>query len=133
MYFLSYGASFVNGTASFRIPWAIQMFPALALFIGLMFTPESPRFLAKMDRITECHQTLAQLHARGNLHAPFVLRELAEIKYVVEQEKEGSQLGYIELVKPKMLYRTHLGLFTQIWSQLSGIGKHIFARVHLRG
>lgn len=123
MYFVSYGASFVSGTASFRIPWALQMLPAIGLFIGLLFTPESPRFLAKLGRIDECHQILAQLHAKGNLEDAFVQRELAEIKYVVEQERSGDHLGYLELFRPNMLYRTHLGLFTQIWSQLSGIGK----------
>lgn len=122
MYFISYGSSFVSGTASFRIPWALQMLPAIGLFIGLWFTPESPRFLAKKGRFDECKQILAALHAKGDLTNSFVEREFAEIKYVVEQEREGSNLGYLELFKPKMLYRTHLGLMTQIWSQLSGIG-----------
>ena len=40
MFYISYGCSFINGTAAFRIPWGLQMIPAICLFIGLLFVPE---------------------------------------------------------------------------------------------
>ena len=40
MFYISYGCSFINGTAAFRIPWGLQMIPAICLFIGLLFLPE---------------------------------------------------------------------------------------------
>jgi MFS family permease len=44
MFYISYGCSFIKGaTASFRVPWALQMIPAIVLFFGMMFLPESPR------------------------------------------------------------------------------------------
>lgn len=44
------GTSFLKGTAAFRIPRDLQMIPAIMLFIGLIFSPESPRWFAKKGR-----------------------------------------------------------------------------------
>lgn len=37
------GCSFINGTGSFRLPWALQMIPAILLVAGMVVLPESPR------------------------------------------------------------------------------------------
>lgn len=58
MFYISYGCSFIKGTASFRIPWGLQMLPAIGLFIGCLFLPESPRWLASKDRWEEALQVL---------------------------------------------------------------------------
>jgi len=60
-YFIQYGASFYDGgvhnptqgPGAFRIPWAIQIIPAIILFIGLFWFPYSPRWLASKDRWEE--------------------------------------------------------------------------------
>lgn len=44
-YFIQFGCSYIVGTASFRIPWGLQMIPAIVLSIGMTIFPESPRFL----------------------------------------------------------------------------------------
>jgi len=59
MFYISYGTSFVNGTAAFRIPWGLQMIPAILLFFFLLFLPESPRWLARKDRWEEAKEVLA--------------------------------------------------------------------------
>jgi hypothetical protein len=46
---------------------------------------------------------------------------MAEIREVVEFERANSDVTYLELLKPKMINRTHIGVFTQIWSQLTGM------------
>lgn len=33
MFYISYGCSGIDGTAAFRIPWALQMIPAIVLLI----------------------------------------------------------------------------------------------------
>ncbi|KAJ5089298.1 hypothetical protein N7532_007982 [Penicillium argentinense] len=53
MFYISYGCSFLTGTAAFRTPWALQMIPAIFLFGGIFWMPESPRWLAKKDRWDE--------------------------------------------------------------------------------
>ena len=91
MYFVSYGCSFVSSNASFRIPWALQMIPAIVMLSFIPFMPRSPRWLASKDRWEEAHEVLAVLHANGNRLEPLVLAELEEIRekltYVLESVK----------------------------------------------
>lgn len=121
MFYISYGCSFINGTGAFRVPWGLQMIPAIFLFCAILFLPESPRWLAKKDRWEEAVEVLALVHAKGDTNSPFVAKEMAEIREVVEFERANSDVTYWELLQPKMINRTHIGVFTQIWSQLTGM------------
>lgn len=125
---ISYGASFVGGqdaqtysTAVFRIPWGIQMVPAILLFCAMIFLPESPRWLARKDRWDDCHKVLTLVHGKGNSNSPFVQHEMKDIRDMCTFEARNSDVTYWELLKPNMIHRTHLGVFMQIWSQLTGM------------
>lgn len=128
-YFIQYGASFVDGgaknpnqgTAAFRIPWAIQMVPAFILFVGLFFFPRSPRWLASKDRWEEAIQVLAHLHGRGDVNHPKVLAEYQEIEEALRFEREVVVSSYAALAEPRMLKRVILGMSIQMWSQLCGM------------
>lgn len=121
MFYISYGCSYINGPAAFRIPWALQMIPAIILFFGMMFLPESPRWLASKDRWEEVRAVLILTHGHGDPDSPFVLREYDEIKEWLEIERASKSVSYYDLFTPKYINRTHIGLFTQIWSQLTGM------------
>lgn len=121
MFYISYGSSFINGIASFRLPWGLQMIPAICLFFGLFLLPESPRWLARRNRWEECHGVLTLVHGHGDPDNRFVQVELQEIKDMCEFERHNTDVTFFELFKPKMLKRTHIGMFTQIWSQLTGM------------
>lgn len=84
MYFISYGTSFVSGVASFRLPWGLQMIPALFLMVWLPFMPRSPRWLASKDRWDEAIEILARLHGRGDKSDPVVVAQVREIKEKIE-------------------------------------------------
>jgi hypothetical protein len=58
-FYISYGCSYINGTAAFRVPWGLQMLPAIFLLFAMVFLPESPRWLAKKDRWEEAVNVLA--------------------------------------------------------------------------
>lgn len=122
MFYISYGCSFIKGsTASFRVPWALQMIPAIILFFGMIILPESPRWLATKDRWEECERVLVLTHGKGDPNSPWVAREYQEIKQWLEIERRSKAVSYIELFSPRYINRTHIGLFTQIWSQLTGM------------
>ena len=128
MYYISYGCSYIGentvegyNTASWRVPWALQMLPAFFLFGMMILLPESPRWLARKDRWEEAHQVLALVHGKGDLNHPFVAYELQDIKDMCEFERRHSNVTYLDLFKPNMINRTLIGLFTQIWSQLTGM------------
>ena len=105
----------------FRIPWGVQMIPAFLLFFAMMFLPESPRWLAQKGRWDECHRVLTLVHGKGDPDSPFVLFQLNDIREMCALDARDADVTYLELLKPRMLNRTHIGVFTQIWSQLSGI------------
>ena len=95
MFYVSYGCSFIDrpiGTAAFRVPWGLQMIPAIFLFFAIMFLPESPRWLAKKDRWEDAERVIAMVHAKGNREHPWVRTELAEIRDVVEFERLNSDV-----------------------------------------
>lgn len=128
MYYISYGTSFIGEQtptgwkeAAWRVPWGIQMIPAIFLFFMMMLLPESPRWLARQDRWEDCRDVLALVHAKGDRDHPFVAFEMQDIKDMCEFERRHSNVTYFDLFKPEMIHRTLIGLFTQIWSQLSGM------------
>ncbi|KAL7267558.1 high affinity glucose transporter [Rhizina undulata] len=139
MFYISYGCSFIKGTAAFRIPWGLQMLPAIILFFALMFLPRSPRWLARKDQWEEAERVLADMHAGGNRSDPYVLQEMQDIRAMVEFERQNADATFRELFAPKMLYRIHIGVFTQIWSQLTGMNvmmyyiTYVFAMAGLTG
>lgn len=87
----------------------------------MFILPESPRWLASKDRWEECEAVLILTHGKGDPDAPIVRREYNEIKEWINLEREAANVSYLELIRPRMINRTHIGLFTQIWSQLTGM------------
>lgn len=121
MFYISFGCSYLSGEIAFRLPWGLQMVPAILLFIGLFFLPESPRWLARNEHWEESEDVIAKMHGRGDRMDPYVVQEMADIRAMIEFERNNADTTFIELFKPNMIMRTHIGLFTQIWSQLTGM------------
>jgi sugar porter (SP) family MFS transporter len=87
----------------------------------MMFLPESPRWLARKDRWEECKAVLILVLGKGDADSKLVKEEFAEIQAYCEFERANADVTYLELLKPHMLNRLHIGIFTQIWSQLTGM------------
>lgn len=64
---------------------------------------------------------LTLVHGKGDPNAPFVTLEMEEIKQMIEFERQNADVSFMELFRPRMLNRLHIGVFTQIWSQLTGM------------
>lgn len=101
---ISYGCSFIGGqhsndynTAAFRVPWGIQMVPAICLGFAMMFLPESPRWLARKDLWEECHSVLILVHGKGDPNSPFVALKLEDIKNMCEFERLNKNVTYLDL------------------------------------
>lgn len=122
MYFIGYGCAQIgpaDNPAAFRIPWGIQMIPAILLFLLLPMFPRSPRWLAGQGRWDEAIETLAMINAKGNRDDPEVVAEIAEIREAVEQEKKDGS-SYLVLLKRQNINRVFISLMTQVWQQLAG-------------
>jgi MFS family permease len=114
MYFIGYGCSKIQGTASFRTAWGTQLIPAVFLLLGLPFLPRSPRWLAKVGREKEAIQTLANIQANGDINDPLVVAEWEEITTTMRAELEAGR-GYRKFFKNGMWKRTMAGMTVQAW------------------
>lgn len=120
MYYITYGTTFTGTTATFRIPWAVQIVPPLILFIALFFIPRSPRWLASKDRLDEAIEVLARLHGHGDVNSPIVQAEVAEIKEAIQLAQAEDNSRWAELFRLDNALRILDGIFVHIWTQLSG-------------
>ncbi|KAF9506548.1 hypothetical protein BS47DRAFT_396141 [Hydnum rufescens UP504] len=78
------------GPKIWRIPFGIQLVPGGMMTFGLLFTRESPRWLATRGRTEEAIVNLAFLR-RTSLSDPEVIAEFAEIEAAVEEEREARK------------------------------------------
>jgi sugar porter (SP) family MFS transporter len=130
-YFIQFGCSYINGVASFRIPWGLQMIPAIILSLGMLVFPESPRWLFDKGREEEALQVLADLHGNGDKTNELVVFEFEEIKQQVQFERTEGAKSYLDLLKPGHPRRVFLGCALQMWSQLSGMNVMMYYIVYV--
>ncbi|EJT96559.1 general substrate transporter [Dacryopinax primogenitus] len=138
-YFIQFGCSYIDGVASFRIPWGLQMIPAIVLSVGMLAFPESPRYLLDNDRGEEALQILADLHGKGNQNDELVQLEYHEIVLQIEMERKEGPKAWKDMFAPGIFRRVFLGMTLQMWSQLTGMNvmmyyiTYVFAGAGLTG
>ena len=130
-YFIQFGCSYIDGLASWRIPWGLQMIPGMILGTGMLLLPESPRWLIDHDRESEALEILADLHGKGDPQNELVQLEFSEIVEQVEYERTEGAKSYLDLFKPGIFRRVTLGASLQMWSQLSGMNIMMYYIVYV--
>jgi len=101
-YWITYGTNFIGGTgdgqskAAYLVPISIQVVPAIILGIGIMFMPESPRWLMNEGREEDCLDVVASLR-NLNRDDQLVQMEFLEMKAQRLFEKELSEKAYPHL------------------------------------
>ncbi|KAK3308396.1 high-affinity glucose transporter RGT2 [Chaetomium strumarium] len=109
-----------NDSGSYRIPIAVQLAWSLILFLGLLFLPETPRYLIKKDNAEKAAQSLSRLR-RLPIDHEAVVAELAEVRAIHDFEMTMGQGSYLDCVRPPMLKRQLTGMGVQALQQLTGI------------
>lgn len=127
-YWTDYGMSFVLNESQFRFPLALQILFAVVTLAGVIFLPESPRWLVAHDRHDEAREILWAVNKNAkqiNKDDPAISRNLAEIQHAIREEREAAQTSSFKAMfkngDQKFLYRTLLGIGGQFMQQLSGI------------
>ncbi|GME52724.1 hypothetical protein VE03_03405 [Neofusicoccum parvum] len=120
---IGYGGAFAeSGAAQWRIPLAMQVPGALALSLGCIGIPFSPRWLVQQERYAEARQVIERLH-RGK-SADLIDREFIQVRCQLALERSSGRVkglaGLRLLVAPRYLRRTALAVFILAMSQLSG-------------
>ncbi|EPS40346.1 hypothetical protein H072_5835 [Dactylellina haptotyla CBS 200.50] len=150
-YWIGYGTNFIGGTgetqsnAAWLIPICIQLLPAIVLGIGIIFMPQSPRWLMKQGRDQECLAILAKLRRRPETDE-LVRIEYLEVKaqhlfevrtseanfpqYQHGTFKDNFLLGfheYMSFFKNKSLFkRVNVAVWIMIFQQWSGINAILY-------
>lgn len=120
---VGYGASKVPVTNSFswRFPLGFQCVPCLIIICGILFFPESPRYLIETDRADEAYDVLRKLHYNGR-NEDEVTTQFNEMKQTIEAEKAITAPGWAIMFKVKP-WRTRLmhATLIQVFTQMTGI------------
>jgi hypothetical protein len=120
---IGYGCQFLRNSGQWRIPLAIQIVPAIALFGGMSLLPYSPRWLATQGRLDEARSTLLRLHGGvANANTETVEAEFNEMLLQIEWERENLSTSYRELFATKASrHRTLCGMLVQSMCQWTGV------------
>lgn len=118
---LSYlaGYAFASGGA-WRWMFALALIPSIALGIGMLFLPETPRYLVEQDEPENARSVLKRLLPESEVED-----QLEQIREVNEQEKEEAA-GWGELLRPWVRPMLIAGVGLAIFSQITGINTIIY-------
>jgi SP family sugar:H+ symporter-like MFS transporter len=109
-----------NDSGSYRIPIAVQFAWSIVLVGGLLFLPETPRYLIKMDKYDQAAKSLGQLR-RLPVDHPAIVEELNEVQANHLYEMSLGKSTYVECFKGTLGKRLLTGCLLQALQQLTGV------------
>ncbi|KAI0669630.1 general substrate transporter [Trametes maxima] len=126
--------------SAWRIPIAVQFIWVSVLFSGMMWLPETPRWLARNGERNAAAKSLSRLRLLS-ADDPQVQAELQEIFAALEQEDEmerGTYRDCFRFTRSRIALRTFSAIVLQALQQLTGItfifyyGTTFFANAGIR-
>lgn len=90
---VGYGSHHASGEFQWRFPLGFQVIPSVLLLAGLVFLPESPRYLIEKDRDDAAMKILRKLHFDGT-NEDWVQKEYNEIRATITAEKSITVPGW---------------------------------------
>ncbi|EKG18114.1 General substrate transporter [Macrophomina phaseolina MS6] len=105
-----------------RVSLGIQVIPAGLLAMLILFFPESPRWLIDHGQPDKGLETLAQLHAHGDVNDAWVRAEFDQIQDAISVEHEHEAKSYTELFTDKSCFRRlFIAISLQASVQMTGV------------
>jgi sugar porter (SP) family MFS transporter len=115
---VSYLADYaLAGASAWRWMFALAAIPAIVLFIGLLFLPESPRWLMSRSLGDQARALLGKIRESGDVEA-----EISEIAASLNQQ-EGS---WRELLSASLRPALIVGIGLAVFQQFTGINTVIY-------
>ncbi|KAG4443336.1 hypothetical protein IFR05_001205 [Cadophora sp. M221] len=100
-----------QSNASWRIPLALQIIPALVLGFGMIFYPDSPRWLLSRERDEAAFRTLSKLRRLPADH-PDIVAEVLDVKASIMLENSYIKEHYAGLSGVKLHAAQYFSLVT---------------------
>lgn len=114
-YLINY--SFTNTALSWRLMFAIGIVPAILLGVGILFLPESPRWLVKQNNLRDAKKTLSLLRRTNYVDAEInAIRDSLTVK-----EAKFSEI-FAPWIRPVLF----LGMMLGFLQQVTGINTIIY-------
>ncbi|QEU60877.1 Hxt5/Hxt3 [Kluyveromyces lactis] len=120
-YCTNYGTKTYSNSVQWRVPLGLCFAWAIFMITGMLFVPESPRFLVEKDRIDEAKRSIAKSN-KVSFEDPAVQAEVDLICAGVEAERLAGSASIKELfsTKTKVFQRLIMGMLIQSFQQLTG-------------
>ncbi|RAO66029.1 uncharacterized protein BHQ10_002041 [Talaromyces amestolkiae] len=116
----TFGTFHINGTASWRIPSALQGFPSVIQLLFVWFVPESPRWLISKGRNMEALAILAKYHGEGDEDDAVVQFEYTEIQGALSAEHSTADLTLLSFLNELVTGSgNRKRLFIMVWAAIS--------------
>ncbi|KAF7173653.1 hypothetical protein CNMCM5623_005891 [Aspergillus felis] len=120
---ITFGTFTLGSTWSWRIPSIMQAFFPLVQLVGILFVPESPRWLVSKNKLEEARAFLVTYHAGGDSSHPLVDHEMELITAHIQSETEIAGMGWSVLWNTAAdKKRLAIAGFAAVISQWSGNG-----------
>ncbi|KAG7665919.1 HXT5 [[Candida] subhashii] len=121
-YCCTYGTKTLSDSRQWRIPLGLCFLWAIFLTVGMLFMPESPRFLVEKKRIEDAKKSIATVN-KLSTEDPAVYAELQLIQAGVDREQLAGNASWGELItgKPAIFRRVVMGVCLASLQQLTGI------------
>ncbi|KAL2023354.1 hypothetical protein VTK56DRAFT_3092 [Thermocarpiscus australiensis] len=110
------GAAVTNATSvaldksSYQIPLGIQFVVPAVLSVGLVFVPESPRYLVNKGKVEQGRKALEVLRGDALQPEEFELEWVEMVKGIEEEKRLASSVGPLDMFRGSNLRRTLLCL-----------------------
>lgn len=137
-YWVTYGTRSIPGEWAFRLPFFLQMVPAICVGGGIHFFPYSPRWLAMRDRNEESltaisklrglpdHDDRVQLEHKGILAEVRMQREVAQREHPNASPLRLELFSWLDLFRPRYFKRTLISMAVSFFQQFSGINAFVY-------
>ncbi|WP_337024183.1 MULTISPECIES: sugar porter family MFS transporter [unclassified Pantoea] len=105
-----------GGDTTWRWMLAVATVPAVLLWFGMLFMPDSPRWYAMKGRLTEARQVLERTRAKQDVEW-----ELTEIEETLAEEQYETRPRLRELRQPWLFKLFLIGVGIAVIQQLTGV------------
>ncbi|CCF57367.1 hypothetical protein KAFR_0C03750 [Kazachstania africana CBS 2517] len=120
-YCTNFGTKNYSNSVQWRVPLGLCFVWAIFMISGMIFVPESPRYLVEKGKIEEARVSIARSN-KLEVEDPGITYEIDTISQSIEAERVAGTASVSELfsTKGKILPRVVMGVMIQSLQQLTG-------------